>query len=134
MRERRQSILIADDDRALAECLAIRSRGLGLDAETAHDALSVLKRLSERTFDLVCVDVNMPSGNGLCVCEMMASEPSWAKISVIVLTGSQHAETIIRCHQLCAYYVLKCDDVWSRVEPLLRELLQIDAAACSANR
>jgi hypothetical protein len=54
---------------------------------------------------------------------MLASEPAWEKIPVIILTGRTDADTIIRCHQLCAYYVLKGGDVWSRIEPLLRELL-----------
>jgi two-component system chemotaxis response regulator CheY len=131
MDQSRKAILIADDDCALADSLALRSRHMGLDTETAYDALSVLKRISERRFDVVCMDVNMPAGNGLCVCEMMASEPAWAGIPVIVLTGSQHPETIIRCHQLCAYYVLKCDDVWSRIEPLLQELLRLDPAGAA---
>src|SRR5262245_28920602 len=112
-------ILIADDDPALAQAIAIRCRTLGIDCEVAHDALAALKKIDESRFDLICLDENMPSGSGLSVCEMLTHEPKWKSVPVIILTGSEQPETIMRCHQLCAYYVLKCDNVWSRVEPLL---------------
>ena len=119
------TILIADDDRELVNVLALRARQLGVAVETAHDALSALNVMRSKTPDLVCLDVNMPSGSGLSACEMLASEPDWAKIPVIILTGRTDPETQMRCHQLCAYYVLKGGDVWARVEPLVRELLEI---------
>src|SRR5438477_127068 len=121
----RPTMLIADDDRELVQVLAIRCRTVGVEVVTAHDALTALNLMQTRKPDLVCLDVNMPSGNGLCVCEMLASEPAWAKIPVIILTGRTDPEIIMRCHQLCAYYVLKGGDIWSRVEPLVRELLSV---------
>jgi hypothetical protein len=39
------------------------------------------------------------------------------------MTGRTDPDTIIRCHNMCAYYVEKCPDVWSRLEPLLIEVL-----------
>lgn len=122
----KKTILIAEDDRELGELLAARCRRLGLEAiavRTATDALSVVE--CHRP-DLVCLDVNMPAGNGLSVCEMMASDDRWSEIPVIILTGRTDPETVLRCHRLCAYYVLKCPDVWSRVEPLLYELLELE--------
>jgi DNA-binding response OmpR family regulator len=118
-------ILIADDDRELVGMLTLRCRQLGVTVETAYDALTALNCMRSRTPDLVCLDVNMPSGNGLSACEMLASEPAWATIPVIILTGRTDPETIMRCHQLCAYYVLKGGEIWLRVEPLIRELLPI---------
>lgn len=116
-------ILFADDDRDLVQILAIRCRKLGLSVIATHDALSALNLIWSQKPDLVCLDVDMPSGNGLSVCEMLASEPAWAKIPVVILTGRTDPELIIRCHQLCAYYVLKGADIWLRVEPLVQEIL-----------
>lgn len=123
---KQKCILIADDDRDVAELLAARCRVLGLEVETAHDSVSVLNRIKQKSFDVVCLDVNMPNGNALNVCEMMATEESWASIPVIILTGRQDPDTIKRCHRLCAYYVLKCSDLWARIEPLLCELLDVE--------
>ncbi len=119
------TILIADDDHELVQVLALRCRALGVQVKCAYDALTALNVMQPSMPDLICLDVNMPAGNGMSVCEMLASEPRWAKTPVIILTGSTDPEVIMRCHQLCAYYVLKGGDIWSRIEPLVCELLSI---------
>jgi len=121
-----KSVLIADDDRDLARVLATRMKRLGLRVRVAHDALKTLNMVRDRTPDLICLDVSMPAGNGLSVCEMLATDPNSSSIPVIILTGRKDKETIRRCHDMCAYYVLKSPDVWKRIEPVLYELLDID--------
>jgi CheY-like chemotaxis protein len=120
-----KTILIADDDVDLLAVLAARSRRLGLEVRTARDAVETLNRVQQAPPDVVCLDVNMPCGNGLSVCEMLATDPRFRSLPVIVMTGRSDEGTVRRCHDLCAYYVLKSSDVWKRVEPLLRELLGI---------
>jgi CheY-like chemotaxis protein len=120
------TILIADDDADLVRALAARCRHLGLSVVTAHDGFTALSRAHSARPQLVCLDVNMPSGNGLSVCEMIGSDAQFKNIPKIILTGNIDMETIQRCHSLCAYYVPKCVDVWSRVGPLIRELMDLD--------
>jgi CheY-like chemotaxis protein len=98
---------------------------LGLNVVTAHDAFAALTAAKTGSPDMICLDVDMPAGNGLSVCEMLATDESCRSIPVAILTGKNDPDTIIRCHSLCAYYIEKCPDVWSRVEPLLKELLEI---------
>jgi CheY-like chemotaxis protein len=119
----RRNILIADDDHNLVEVLTKRCRAMGLNVDSTSDAMSALGKIEENRPDLVIMDVNMPSGNGLGVCEMMANHEELTSIPVIVLTGHCDPETIRRCHTFNAYYVKKGDDVWSRVEPLLQTLI-----------
>jgi CheY-like chemotaxis protein len=116
-------VLIADDDRDLVQALALRCGRLGLKTLCAYDAFSALSLIKSNRPDMVCLDVEMPSGNGLSVCEMLASDETCRSIPIAILTGRSDPETIMRCHSLCAYYVEKCPDVWSRIEPLLKELL-----------
>jgi CheY-like chemotaxis protein len=122
-------ILIADDDRDLAQALALRCRGLGVEVQMAHDARTALNMLFDAPPDVVCLDVNMPCGNGLCVCEMLAADGQFTALPVIILTGDSNPEVVRRCHMLCAYYVPKCADLWSRVGPLLAELLDLPSLA-----
>lgn len=122
-----KSILIADDDRELVDALRLRCLQLGLRVFTAHDSLSALQTAIDRRPDLLCVDVEMPRGNGLGVCEMLAAESRTASIPVIVLTGKATESVIRHCHKLCAYYVLKGGDAWGRVGPLIREVLGLAA-------
>ena len=129
-----KTILIADDDSDLADVLAMRCRQLGLRALVAYDGLTALTLVDEQSPDLVCLDVNMPLGSGLGVCEMLQPDEALASIPVVVLTGRSDEETIRRCQSMGAYYVLKSRDVWQRVEPILRELLDIDPAEPSCKR
>ncbi len=121
-----QTILIADDDCDLVKVLSLRCRQLGADVIVAYDAMTALKLIHRERPDLICLDVNMPAGNGLSVCEMIGADESLASIPVIMLTGRADEETIRRCHTLCVYYVLKSQDVWQRMEPIVRELLDLE--------
>ena len=118
-----RSILIADDDLDLVDALTRRCNALGLKVDVASNAMAALSRIHEHRPALVILDVNMPSGNGLGVCEMMANHEELWSIPVIMLTGHCDPETIRRCHAFSAYYVKKSADVWKHVEPLLHTLL-----------
>lgn len=129
-----KTIVIADDDRDLAAMLARRCRAMGLTPFTAHDSMTAVRMIDALSPDVVILDVNMPGGNGLAVCELIFSGDRLRCTPVIMLTGESRPETVRRCHEMCAYYVLKCPDVWRRVEPLLVELLEMPAGGNGGNR
>ncbi len=118
-----KSILIADDDRHLVYLLALRCRQLGLEVREAYDCVSALTQIHATCPDVVCLDVNLPGGNGLSLCEMLCTDDSVADIPKIILTGRSDPDTIRRCHSMCAYYVEKANDVWERMRPLLVDVL-----------
>jgi len=121
-------ILIADDDKDLVNVLTQRCQQLGLVVVTAERGLSAFGAVLEHQPDIICLDVNMPAGNGMHICEMLAEDPNLKSIPRIMLTGSSEPAIIRRCHESCAYYVQKCPDVWQRIQPLLCELLHLDPA------
>jgi DNA-binding response OmpR family regulator len=123
MNQMQKAVLIADDDRELVDAIALRCRRRGLKVLCAHDAFTALSLVKSEMPDMVCLDVEMPAGNGLSVCEMLAADEACRSIPVAIMTGRTDPDTIIRCHSMCAYYVEKCPDVWSRLEPLLIEVL-----------
>ena len=118
-------ILIVDDDECLVDALARRCEALGLRVERAYDGMSALLKIDALEPDLVVLDVNMPSGSGISVCEMAARDPNLKTIPIIVLTGRTDSETIASCNRLDAYYVPKGPAIWSRLEPLVVDLLGI---------
>lgn len=122
-------VVVADDDADLRRLLRVRFEELGckvFEAEAPLDALHIIERIFP---DLVCLDVEMPSGSGLSVAEMMAADPRLHSIPMIVLTGKTDPATIRRCHEMMAYYVAKSPDVWSRVEPVARDELNLPYSA-----
>jgi DNA-binding response OmpR family regulator len=117
-------IVIADDDVNLIHALTIRCTALGLQVHAAHDASSAWQQIEKIEPDVVILDVGMPAGNGFCVTEMMLHHEKLKHTPVIMLTGKSDNDTIRRCHELMAYYVTKCDNVWARIKPLLFDILE----------
>lgn len=96
---------------------------MGLQVRQAYDSVTALSQIHAQLPDFICLDVNLPGGNGLSLCEMLCSDDRTARIPKIILTGRSDPDTIRRGHTMCAYYVEKSPQVWDRVGPLLGELL-----------
>lgn len=75
-------VLIADDDRDLAEALAGYVRECGHDpVATIHSGgLEVIRRYGQFVPDVVLLDIMMPRFNGLTVCHAILSRDPGAKI------------------------------------------------------
>ena len=121
----RKSVFIVDDDRILVRALTIRCERMGLQVRSAHNSVTALLQIHTEPPDFICMDVNLPGGNGLSLCEMLCTDDRTAGIPKIMLTGSSDPDTIRRCHTMCAYYVQKSIDVWDRIGPLLEELMEL---------
>ena len=96
-----KALLIADDDRELVAAIAFRCRRRGLKVLLAYDAFTALSLAKAEAPDMACLDVEMPAGNGLSVCEMLASDEACRSIPVAIINGAEDPETIIRCRDLC---------------------------------
>ncbi len=118
-----KTILIADDDPVIAFALKKRLQRLGYDVLRSPDSAHALLGAMKTNPDLVVLDVNMPGGNGLAVCEMMATDPQNAAIPVIVHTSRNDDATKERCRQLGASYVEKSSKSWEEIQSLVTDLL-----------
>ena len=123
---KQKRILIADDDQALVRVLALRCRNLGLEVQSAPDAMFALSLIHKQPPDVILLDINMPAGDGLAVCEMLANDQRLSKIPVLIMTGQSDQETIDRCRSLHARYIKKSTDLWAQIKPVLCELCDID--------
>jgi DNA-binding response OmpR family regulator len=121
-----KTILIADDDPDLVNALTQRCEHMGFQVLAAEDAMTALSTADFATPDVICLDIEMPNGNGLAACEMIADDERFASTPIIILTGKKDQKTIRRCHELSAYYLPKQGDVWSQLKPLLQELTETD--------
>jgi CheY-like chemotaxis protein len=118
-------VVVADDDNDLVQLLSERFSSLGCSVIGVHSALDAVNAIHRVHPDLVVLDVNMPTGSGLSVCEMMATDETLRMVPVIILTGCSDEKTIRRCHDMLVFYVQKGADIWSRIDPLVRELLHL---------
>lgn len=118
------TIMLVDDDSDVLGAIGTRCRARGFNVLRAHNLLTAMSLIEVHHPDVLCVDVRMPTGNGLSFCESLAADAATKDIPIIVLTGQRDEETLRRCHQLGATYLPKRPDVWSDLEPLLDKLIE----------
>jgi CheY-like chemotaxis protein len=120
---REKTILIADDDPVVTLALSRRLQHLGFQVFRSPDAAHALMGVMKIRPDLVILDVNMPSGNGLAVCEMMSCDRQCANIPVIVHSVFADKAVKRRCQQLGAHHVEKSPHSWAEIKSLVEALI-----------
>jgi CheY-like chemotaxis protein/anti-sigma regulatory factor (Ser/Thr protein kinase) len=99
-------ILMAEDDRTLSQMLKGLLRAKGYRVTAVGNGQAALKRLREKKYDLLLLDVWMPKMNGFEVLSFLREMP--APPRVIVMTSDGTPESILRAMREQAYnYVLK---------------------------
>jgi signal transduction histidine kinase/CheY-like chemotaxis protein len=100
------SVLIVDDDEALADNLSEIVQMLGVETTIARDRRTALALVAERDFDVALIDVRLPDGDGLSLLEpLRASSPF---VQSVMVTGDATVEGAIAAVRVAAYaYVLK---------------------------
>jgi CheY-like chemotaxis protein len=89
-----QRVLIVDDDRLVADTLALIFQKSGFETHTAYSADQALESTRSFVPDLLLCDVTMPGKDGLAlVCDVNRELPS---CRIIVLTGFYSNLTNVR--------------------------------------
>ncbi len=84
---RTQRVLVVDDSRLAREATARVLVASGFQAVTAADGWDAWELLSERRFDAVVTDLEMPRIGGLELIEKIRTEPTLKELPVIVLSS-----------------------------------------------
>ncbi len=87
------SILVVDDDPALAEMIGIVLRGDGLEPTFCGDGAAALGAFREVKPDLVLLDLMLPGLDGIQVCEQIRRESG---IPIIMLTAKSDSADVVR--------------------------------------
>jgi CheY-like chemotaxis protein len=85
-------ILIADDDAPSREAYGMSLKLAGHELCEATDGKEAIRLLGERTFDLVVLDLAMPSPDGVLVLQAIRKHPTWRRLPVIVVTALPQGE------------------------------------------
>lgn len=85
------SILVVDDDPAVAEILAEVIQDLGHHADVALGGLPGLTRLHEKAYDLVFADVKMPDLDGLQLYRAAEAAAKGPRPPFVFVTGNVFA-------------------------------------------
>jgi class 3 adenylate cyclase len=122
----RYVVLVVDDFEANRRSVSRNLKLQGHAVVTAEDGRQALELLRERPFDMVLLDIIMPELDGYQVLEQIHADPQLRHIPVVVLSGVEEMDSIVRCIELGAtdYLFKPCDPI----------LLRARVSACLENK
>lgn len=82
-----KKILIADDEPDILEVLQYNLVREGYEVTTAKDGDDALSKAKSTHPDLIILDIMMPKKNGVEVCQILRSQPSFKETLIIFLTA-----------------------------------------------
>jgi len=85
--ERKQTVLIVDDDESLARAIEITLDLGGLQTVVAHDGDKALALARSLKPDLVILDVMLPGKSGIEVCATLKASPMTGSIPIILVSA-----------------------------------------------
>ncbi len=100
--ERRDVILVVDDNEDNRDMLARRLRRQGYEVLTAAGGSAALTALAGTPVDLVLLDVMMPDLDGYAVLQRLKADPALRDIPVLMISALDELDSVVRCIQLGA--------------------------------
>ena len=99
-------ILVVEDDQSIAFGLRVDLEGEGYTVIVEHDGLRALERARTEPFDLLLLDVMLPSRDGFEICRDLRREGVSTKI-ILLTAKAQEAEIVLGLELGADDYVTK---------------------------
>jgi signal transduction histidine kinase/CheY-like chemotaxis protein len=116
-------VLVADDEKDVAELIASLLREDGDEAIVVHRGEEALALLDRERFDLVVSDVQMSRGNGIDIYEALAAKGALSAVNILFVTGDVLNPKVLRFfHQTRSPYVAKPFDIHELKQAMRRML------------
>src|ERR1043166_8984302 len=82
-------ILVVEDDRDIAQLVEMHLRDMGAEVTLAHDGAEALEMAQSGTFDLLILDIMLPSVDGLEICKRVRSGERYTPILMLTARSSE---------------------------------------------
>jgi CheY-like chemotaxis protein len=90
------TILVVDDDADIRDLIQAILEGAGHDVTVAAEGQEALNKLKRKPYELVVLDIMMPTMSGYEVLEQIRAMPSRASTPVIVVTAKHDPTGVMR--------------------------------------
>ena len=124
------TVLIVDDEPALAKALSINLRARHWDVITASNGVAALEAAAKRPIDLAIIDLGLPDMDGIEVIEGIRG---WSRVPIIVLSARHDSDEKVAALDAGADdYVTKpfgMDELLARLRANLRRSKPTDEAS-----
>jgi adenylate cyclase len=95
-------VLVVDDNEMNRDMLSRRLLRLSYEVVMAEDGEQALAMVKEQSFDLVLLDIMMPTISGYEVLERMKADEATKHIPVIMISAVDDLDSVVRCIELGA--------------------------------
>ncbi|MBI3165276.1 MAG: response regulator [Anaerolineales bacterium] len=92
-------ILVVDDEPNNQRILTYTLNKAGYESAAIADGENALRWLEANTPDLAILDVSMPGMDGITLLQHVRAKPQFAKLPIIILTGSGDDDERIRAEE-----------------------------------
>lgn len=82
-----KNIFVIDDEADIVELVSYNLKKSGFSVDYAYDGETALKKLSENEYDLIILDLMLPSIDGFQLCNIIKNNPELSHIPIIMLTA-----------------------------------------------
>jgi CheY-like chemotaxis protein len=106
--DRRTTILIVEDDNALATVLEMSLDRQGFSTLTANSGARALELCRTERPAAVLLDLQLPDADGLDICRELTDDPAIGSIPVIIISGIEDPDVLRKARAAgCQYYLRK---------------------------
>ena len=102
-----KKILVVDDDADQLEALAYVFRRRGYDVSTAETIAASKLAIALHQPQLMIVDIGLPDGDGLALCQQVSDDSETCEIPLIVLSGIDRTDVVRQARLAGCQFFLK---------------------------
>ena len=128
-----RTILIIEDDRDIAQLVALHLRDLGCAVEVVHNGHIGLRQALTMSYDLIILDLMLPGVDGLDICQQLRTRPNYTPI--LILTAKSTAwDRVVGLEMGADDYLTKpfsIQELLARVKALFRRMEALQSQAAS---
>lgn len=122
-----RTVLIVEDELSIATLIEYHVKAAGFAADVAHDGEEALRKVSERSYDLVILDLMLPKVDGLTVCRTIRVDKP--RLPILMVTAKAAEEDRIKGLNLGADdYITKPfspKELVARIHAVLRRVVPV---------
>ncbi len=100
MLKNKERVLLVDDEKDFIEALSARLSARGLEVDVAESGDGALRKVSEKNFDVIILDLSMPGMDGVETLRVIKNDHP--DLQVILLTGHATVEKSVEAMKLGA--------------------------------
>lgn len=92
-----KTVFIVEDDPDIQEVISLILHGNGYDINTCGTAGDLKREMNIQLPDLIVLDVRLPDGNGIEICNEIKKDPTTCEIPIILMSANKYERAETSC-------------------------------------